>query len=89
MMAVLLSPETPDSVRLDLAALLNPWLPIETAPKNMPILICNPAIGNGVGIGKLVKNHFTGYWVEETTGRAIKNDPTNWLPLPAPPSEDK
>jgi hypothetical protein len=59
------------------------WQPIETAPTNTPVLVCR---NSHTAIGKFVKHRFDGYWIDEQTGRAAKEPPTHWCPLPAPPT---
>jgi hypothetical protein len=78
-------PSFSESVCQELAALLNPWRPIETAPKDRPILVAN---SRGVREAQWVVNDAPGErseWSSWPFGYA----PTRWLPLPAPPSEDK
>jgi len=77
----------PDSVRQELAALLNPWREIETAPKHgTKILVYTTRKGTAraeVAYWHQPENPAAeGFW---TAG--IKA--THWLPLPAPPSEEK
>jgi hypothetical protein len=84
----------PESVRLELAALLNPWRPIETAPKDGDTYLLGCFGEHGYGM------QFVAFWDDEATtatnhwqtadGIAYHDNlPTHWLPLPAPPSEDK
>lgn len=87
--AALLS--APESVRLELAAKLNPWRPIETAPKDGTwILVPYPHFlrddtFDGFEI-MIVKWKGVGW---DTGAWMLHRDPQHWLPLPAPPSEDK
>lgn len=87
----------PESVRLDLARRLNPWRPIETAPKMKAVLLW---AATDVAESGEIKNWKmdTGYrstgaetWVWE--GRQLRKydvQPSHYLPLPAPPaSEDE
>lgn len=63
----------PEPVRLALAAKLNPWRPIETAPKDRPILVW---MWDGWAVAKWNAESPRPYWEW-------------WADLPAPPSEDK
>jgi hypothetical protein len=83
----------PDSVRLELAALINPWRPIETAPKDGDtniLLGCFGEHSHG--------EQFVAFWDDEakldthhwqTADGIAYHDglPTHWLPRPAPPLE--
>ncbi|SRR5229473_1813484 len=80
----------PDSVRLELAALLNPWRPIETAPKDGTwIIACGPSgIWAKISWGRNRHGDMawcspTFWWQEE------EKKFSHWQLLPAPPSEDK
>ena len=75
----------PESVRLELAAALNPWRPIETAPIGPRILGLVPIKNHRLIIVLLTKG---GLWLDEQL-HPMPYLPTHWLPLPAPPSEDK
>lgn len=85
----------PEAVRLELAGKLNPWRPIETAPKGQ--LVTHLAAN-----GKRIQSLFWGWspnaqthaWCGVVSGVILPHDPqpTHWLPdlpLPAPPPEDK
>jgi hypothetical protein len=91
--AALLS--APESVRLELAAKLNPWRAIESAPKDGTYL---RLAANGRIIQPLAwgwsPNAQIHAWCGVVEGCILPHDPqpTHWLPqspLPAPPSEDK
>jgi hypothetical protein len=76
-LATLLS--APDSVRQELATLLNPWRPIETAPKDGSFYIGYfPTESHPDDVIRL------SYWLPHRLPKA-----THWLPIPAPPSEDE
>jgi hypothetical protein len=81
----------PDSVRLELAALFNPWRPIETAPKDgTPLVLFSPYDADLNCKGGLI--WVSGGWRVDRSGWRgdhAKEPPTHWLPLPAPPSENK
>lgn len=76
-----------DSVRVELAAMLNPWRPIETAPKTnqKPIILYwrgrRPMEGFWYGID--------GHGWYASGPITPSGEPVGWLPLPAPPSEEK
>src|SRR6266851_2617052 len=75
-----------DSIRLELAALFNPWRPIETAPKDGTMIL------TFVPWLTYPKTLFWAKYADEwrcpATEDAHKYEPTHWLPLPTPPSED-
>jgi len=83
----------PESVRLELAAQLNPWLAIETAPKDGHFVWLSN--GHLIRIGFWEQS--SKRWVDfvRSEAREGRTDllfaPTHWLPLPLPaaPSEDK
>lgn len=85
----------PDSVRQELSALLNPWREIETAPKDgTRFLGYQPHFGVSIihrhapgTEAKNPKHHYECWALDNDYGHPCK--PTKWLPLPAPPSEDK
>jgi Protein of unknown function (DUF551) len=77
----------PEPVRLELAALLNPWRPIETAPKDEMFIYYWPRDGKRC-IG-LAYRTVSGDWRDSEGNWHIRLEPTHWFPLPAPPSEDK
>jgi len=78
----------PESVRLELAAKLNPWRPISEAPKDgTKILTAIPWL-------PYAKPLFWAKYANDWRCPATENrdgpyEPTHWLPLPAPPSEDE
>lgn len=74
----------PEPVRLELAALLNPWRPIETAPKDEMFIYYWPRDGKRC-IG-LAYRTVSGDWRDSEGNWHIRLEPTHWLPLPAPPS---
>lgn len=96
--------DVPESVRLELAALLNPWRPIETAPRDgRAILLLSAAQTvefpeETIHIGKW--NPEGTSWTDDYGTMSVTgiwesgggwfqpNEVTRWLPLPAPPSED-
>lgn len=60
------------------------WQPIETAPKDgKSILVCNHKNGVTQCAVYLSKRWLTTWQHEEIT-----TDPTHWMPLPAPPSQE-
>jgi len=85
----------PDSVRQELAALLNPWREIETAPKDGSEidLWCKAPIW--AKAGRVADCWYSaGKWWRYAEGsqpdcREEVHNATHWLPLPARPSEDK
>ena len=58
------------------------WLPIETAPKDVTVLLCGAKrLEMCVGM-----NHSRDGWVTDTTsGWVSMYPPTHWMPLPPPP----
>lgn len=92
----------PESVRMELAALLNPWRQIETAPKDGTHILVLSAKGAHVSLWEewLPPDGAGGFWgIQIGDGdnacdptwdhNVVSLKPTHWLPLPAPPSEDK
>lgn len=97
----------PEPVRQELAALLDPWRPIETAPKDGSAFLAYgihttspPDAQRGVKPGDnwwaiilydVWRKRADGgdCWVFAKDGKYTWSEPTHWLPLPAPPSEDK
>lgn len=84
-------PSAPEPVRLELAALLNPWRPIEEAPKDGTEILVYTTDQSA---------WYVVFWDDEPgcpshpwqtpDGISYHRDvPTHWLPLPAPPSKDK
>ena len=67
------------------------WQPIETAPKNAPILVFIPDAehyGPGVYRGMLVDNGKRAHWSTNAMncgGDCGHRTPTHWMPLPPPP----
>lgn len=60
------------------------WQPIETAPRNKAIIVCD---GRSVGEACLIahEDDFIGwYWADEHS--KMVHEPAVWMPLPAPPS---
>jgi hypothetical protein len=82
-----------DSVRQELAALLNPWRPIETAPKDGTWVLgfSDDEINTKWSHCEVVRWRTAGRsgnghgWYDS---RIFPVSITYWLPLPAPPSED-
>lgn len=60
-------------------ACTNGWRPIETAPKDIDVLLWN---GDGVHIGKYITEYGKFYARDML---APKSYPTHWQPLPKPP----
>lgn len=64
-----------------IAALGGGWLPIESAPKGVYVLLGNPKWASpGCGAKE------DGEWLD--FGFAYDPPPTHWMPLPAPPSKE-
>ena len=58
------------------------WLPIETAPKDVPVIGFWPQLPQHHPC-----RHHKGYWVIEVSGdRQECARPTHWIPLPPPPA---
>jgi len=64
------------SVHQELAALLNPWRPMNTFPKDSWFLVCDKKKECEIVHSTAVEAVGIKTWI-------------GWLPLPAPPSEDK
>ena len=79
----------PEPIRLELAALLNPWRPIETAPKDDVMSVWLWARGYSMCVAMRARRMPHGVWRRVDDRRFVSFEPTYWLPLPAPPSEDK
>jgi hypothetical protein len=64
------------------------WQPIETAPEWEAVLICG-----GDVLYPCVASCNNGEWDAEAQGMILREDiaenPTHWMPLPAPPKETK
>ena len=73
---------------------LTEWRPIETAPKNTPVLVYGKwdgEIGNWRGFPPehgVASYEFNRWDAVISGGYSVTCEPTNWLPLPPPP-EDK
>jgi hypothetical protein len=65
-------------------AVSEPWMPIETAPKDGDVLCFVP----GFGMGMMVLYWMDGYWREKANSMGLKRPPTHWMPLPAAPGSD-
>lgn len=85
LIALLLSADEP--VRLELAERLNPWRPIETAPKinQQPVILYWKGRRPMEGFWYGVNGH---EWYASNL-LTPSYAPSHWLPLPSPPSEDK
>lgn len=61
------------------------WQPIETAPKTTRhILVWLPAIQCTA-----IASWWDDKWTHAFGGSMYPNEPTHWMPLPAPPQEDR
>ena len=94
-----------DVERAILAALQDPtlngreWLPIESAPKDLVILLYRPtaAIWAQVSVGKFDDDKFAKkpkpFWeIWLKIGRILESrnwEPTHWMPLPAAPAKEE
>ncbi|SRR5713101_6234755 len=77
----------PEPARQQLAVLLNPWRPIESAPKDEMFIYYWPRDGKRC-IG-LAYRTVSGEWRDSEGNWNVRIEPTHWLPLPAPPKEDE
>ena len=70
------------AVREAIATAVPEWSPIETAPKDVTVLLCGAKrLEMCVGM-----NHSRDGWVTDTTsGWVSMYPPTHWMPLPPPP----
>lgn len=85
--------EHPDELKRELAV-MNPWQPIETAPKGPQILIYD---GKSIGIAawEVISKSGTGWWRYQAGPNEapfgdydpppVCDKPTHWMPLPEPP----
>lgn len=66
------------------------WQPIETAPKDIEVLIWT---GENIYVGKYVQNIETGETsfsvLEFEDGSRVVANPTHWMYLPEPPTEPR
>ena len=58
------------------------WRPIETAPRDGTLILV--AVKH---IGCDVVSFWGAGWRETTNGLMLRDEPTHWQPLPAPPSD--
>lgn len=63
---------------------MNNWKPIETAPKDNPILVYEPKAGNG-SIYVCKWDNWRNGWVEASGEVHHMWFPTHWAELPLPP----
>ena len=73
------------------------WQPIETAPKDVAVLLYRPDAYQWarIAVGQWNDDHFAkrpcpfwGMRPQDTTKRAARAwEPTHWMPLPNPPNE--
>jgi hypothetical protein len=76
----------PEPIRQELAALLNPWRPIETAPFESAKRFW---VGKPNAVPIIAWRYYhDGPWLAERINVEVYA-PTHWLHLPVPPSEDK
>lgn len=68
------------------------WQPIETAPKDIEILVCTEYgyyIANSIQIFDKDKNgnyqKISDGWLANMADLSMKINPTYWMPLPQPP----
>ena len=62
------------------------WQLVQTAPKDgRKLLMWAP----GFGLDWLVLYWMDGYWREPANSMGLKVVPTHWMPLPAPPTDEK
>lgn len=59
------------------------WQPIETAPKDCPVLVYAPGKEGLTALISTCKWHYqAGFCIDEI------REPTHWMPLPSPPQEE-
>jgi hypothetical protein len=69
------------------------WMPIETAPEAEPILVWVPKEHRGIDSAEVVVLYRDDgeyhYWTNGGSNAGsdlyFENEPTHWMPLPAPP----
>jgi hypothetical protein len=66
---------------------MNDWQPIETAPRDQPILAWVPDEVHMKPIGYAVVYRINGQWVREGDDYDLVVEPTHWQPLPPLPRE--
>lgn len=68
------------------------WQPIETAPKDgTPVDIWRPSWGGErvTNMRRVELSHENIFYEPISSGPACVRDATHWMPLPAPPKEQK
>lgn len=64
------------------------WQPIETAPKNVDVLVYpSNTLGRSCDMAIFTEAH--GYWMESLPFRTEKLHPTHWMPLPETPQSSQ
>jgi hypothetical protein len=79
-----------ETIREALRLAADPWMPIETAPKDgTAVLGYFPSRRGYVASQEFVPIHWSGWgggvWENSTSGGRPVDKPTHWMPLPAAP----
>lgn len=64
------------------------WQPIETAPKDRPILCYDPNQPTPVSVVECSTFHDKPYWITCVGEHYYIWNPTHWMDLPGPPTSD-
>lgn len=74
--------------------MMSEWRPIETAPRDGRLLML-ACVGKWTGVGRVTASVVQGNsWFQggvdviawEPSNRDVRDTPTHWMPLPAPPT---
>jgi hypothetical protein len=66
---------------------MSEWQPIETAPRDTPVLIYQSGVDMAVAVGSITPRN-TLVWFDPCYD-VVTFQPTHWMPLPNGPSKDQ